>query len=108
MDGKKFVPYSKISNINYHAFVLASTGSLAGEVTQSAIQLSLERLRNEKFVWKAGRGAYLIEDTQHTAWILEAVEQERDEFDRAKREVQALAAAAIVPKSDGTGSDAKP
>jgi len=108
MDGKKFVPYSKISNINYQAFVLASTGSPAGEVTQSAIQLSLERLRNEKFVWKAGRGAYLIEDTQHTAWILEAVEQERDELDRAKREVQALAAAAIVPKSDGTGSDAKP
>ncbi len=88
-DGKAFVPYSKASFLDYRVLILAATGEPPQDVNQSAVQQALERLRAEKFVWRAGRGAYLIEDTQHTAWIKEILAQEREDVERARRELQA-------------------
>ena len=67
--GKQFAPYSKAAYAQYKALMQASTGEPAGPVNQSAVQGALERLRADKFIWRAGRGAYLIEDPQHLGWI---------------------------------------
>ena len=107
-DGKNFVPYSKTTFFDYKAFILAETGEIPAEVNQSAVQQALERLRAEKFVWRAGRGAYLIEDTQHAVWIQEVIANEAGELDRARKEVSAHAAAALISKASGSGSGRKP
>ena len=70
-DGKRFAPYTKQSFVDYRAFAGAITGQMPSEMNQSAVQQALERLRAEKFIWRAGRGAYFIEDPQHTQWINE-------------------------------------
>lgn len=88
-DGKGFVPYSKASVVDYKAFVLAATGDVPGDVGQSAVQQSLERLRAEKFVWRAGRGTYLIEDTQHATWIKELIGQDAQDFESARKQINA-------------------
>lgn len=107
-EGKDFAPYVKGAYADYKALMLASTGEIPSDVNQSAVQLALERLRSDKFIWRAGRGAYLIEDTQHVAWINEVIFQERDDIDRARREVQARAAASSIPDAGGSAADAKP
>lgn len=90
MEGKRFAPYSKRSNLHYQALVLAATGRAPGEITQAAVQGALERLRSEKVAWRSGRGAYLIEDAQHAAWILDAVRDDGLESSRASPELQAV------------------
>jgi hypothetical protein len=40
-------------------------------VDTSAIQYALEGLRDKLLIWKSSRGVYAIEDTQHTAWLIE-------------------------------------
>lgn len=107
-DGKSFVPYSKTSFADYKVFVLSATGELPTDVNQSGVQQALERLRTEKFVWRAGRGAYLIEDTQHAAWIKEVIGQEAEDLEQARREISAQAAAASIPKSSGRATGKKP
>jgi len=82
-DGKGFVPYSKASVVDYPTFVLAATGDRPVDVGQSAVQQALGRLRSEKFVWRAGRGAVLIEDRNRYAGIQEALSQETADFDSA-------------------------
>jgi len=91
-DDKKFSPYSKTSFADYKAFIFAQTGEMPEAIPQSSVQQALERLRGEKFVWRAGRGAYLIEDTQHAVWMKEVVEQSVDDVDRARREINARVA----------------
>jgi len=98
-DDKGFVPYSKTSFTDYKAFVFAATGELPNDVTQSAVQQALERLRAEKFVWRAGRGAYLIEDTQHSTWIKEVIGQETEDFESARKQINAQAAASSISKT---------
>ena len=98
-DEKGFVPYSKASVMDYKAFVLAATGDVLSEVSQSSVQQALERLRAEKFVWRAGRGAYLIEDTQHSTWIREVVGQENEDFESARKQINAQTAASLVSKT---------
>jgi len=98
-DDKGFVPYSKASFTDYKAFVFTATGELPSDVTQSAVQQALERLRAEKFVWRAGRGAYLIEDTQHSTWIKEVVAQDADDFESARKQISAQAAASVISKT---------
>lgn len=105
-DGRGFVPYSKSSVVDYKAFVLAATGDLLSDVNQSAIQQALERLRAEKFVWRAGRGAYLIEDTQHSTWIKEVIGQEAEDFEAARKQINAQTAASLTSKTK-PGSDKK-
>ncbi len=95
-EGRNFAPYSKASYANYTVFGFASIGEIPVDITQSAVQQALERLRAEKFVWRAGRGAYLIEDSQHTTWIQQLVEQDREEISRARIEIQARAGAALA------------
>lgn len=107
-DGKSFVPYSKTSFADYKVFVFTATGEVTTDLNQSAVQQVLERLRAEKFVWRAGRGAYLIEDTQHSTWLEEIISQEAEDFEEARKEVDAQAAAASIPTSTGSGSDNKP
>lgn len=88
-DGKAFVPYSKASFIDYRALVFAATGEMPDGVHQSAVQQALERLRAEKFVWRAGRGAYLIEDTQHATWVQDVLAQESSQIAQAQQAVRA-------------------
>ena len=107
-DEKRFVPYSKASFVDYKSFILASTGELVDDIGQSAVQLALERLRAEKFVWRAGRGAYLIEDSQHSTWLNEVLANEAAEVERARAAVHARLAAESIPKDAQPGSDAKP
>ena len=107
-EGKEFAPYTKGAYTSYRALMLASTGELPTDVNQSAVQLALERLRGANFIWRAGRGAYLIEDHQHVTWIEEVVERERDEIEQARREIQARAASVSIPASGGSATDAKP
>ena len=70
-DGKGFAPYTKTSFVDYRALVLAVTGEIPTDVNQSTIQQALERLRAEKLIWRAGRGAYFIEDPQQAVWLNE-------------------------------------
>lgn len=70
-DGKRFAPYTKGSFVDYKIFVQAVTGEIPVDVSQSSVQQALERLRAEKFIWRAARGAYFIEDPQQAAWISE-------------------------------------
>ena len=107
-EGKNFAPYTKGAYANYKALMLASTGEFPTDVTQSAVQLALERLRGDKFIWRAGRGAYLIEDTQHVAWINETIAQEREDIERARQEIQARAATLSIPNAGPSVTDAKP
>lgn len=98
-DDKKFSPYTKTSFADYQAFILAQTGDLPADVSQSSVQQALERLRAEKFVWRAGRGAYLIEDTQHTTWMKEVVAQGAGDIELARKEINARTAAASIPQT---------
>jgi hypothetical protein len=107
-DGKGFVPYSKASVVDYKAFVLAATGDVLDDVSQSSVQQALERLRAEKFVWRAGRGAYLIEDTQHFTWIKEVVGQETDDFESSRKQINAQAAALSIPRTTGGSTSKRP
>ncbi len=95
-DDKKFSPYSKTSFADYKAFIFVQTGEIPEAITQSSVQQALERLRGEKFVWRAGRGAYLIEDSQHAVWMKELVEQSSNDVDRARSEIDARAAGAVL------------
>lgn len=92
-DDKHYAPYSKSSMLDYRALILEATGDSATELNQSAVQLALERLRADKFVWRAGRGAYLIEDPQHAAWIHEEFSVARPAFQRARAQILAQNAA---------------
>ena len=38
-------------------------------VDNSSVQQALERLRGLQMVWRSGRGAYAIEDSQHIGWL---------------------------------------
>jgi hypothetical protein len=108
VEDKNFAPYTKNSYASYQAFMYASTGERRSDVAQFAVQAALEKLRSEKYVWRAGRGAYLIEDSQHTAWIRELADRDRDEVDRARRELQAIAAAAAIAKEGESSPGIEP
>ena len=92
-DEKSFAPYSKDSVADYKAFVMVATGDVLGDglddVNPSSVQQALKRLRAEKFVWRAGRGAYLIEDTQHAIWIKDVISEEAAKFRSARKLINA-------------------
>lgn len=94
--GKNFAPYTKDAFSSYKAFILANTGEVAQDINQSSVQMALERLRSDKFIWRAGRGAYLIEDSQHLDWLGEALVQAQADVARARTELQARASK-VVP-----------
>jgi hypothetical protein len=62
------------------------------------VQQALERLRGDKFVWRAGRGSYLIEDPQHTVWIKEGFIVDPAMFEQARQVILAKAASDAVAK----------
>lgn len=97
-DGKAYSPYAKGSLLDYRAHVLNDTGEVPNEVNQSAVQQSLERLRGDKFVWRAGRGTYLIEDPQHTVWMKEGFIVDPAVFEQTRQVILTKAAADAVAK----------
>ena len=76
-DGKSFSPYAKESIVEYKILIAAITGEMPEDINQSMVQQALERLRAEKFIWRAGRGAYFIEDPQQAIWLAEQGEVDR-------------------------------
>lgn len=97
-DGKVYSPYAKGSLLDYRAHVLNDTGEVPTDVSQSAVQQALERLRGDKFVWRAGRGSYLIEDPQHTVWMKEGFIVDPAVFEQTRQVILAKAAADAVAK----------
>lgn len=72
-EGVKFSPYSKSSIESYQTLIAALTADSKLPVDNSSVQQALERLRGLQMVWRSGRGAYAIEDSQHVDWLNEAV-----------------------------------
>lgn len=70
-EGTGFSPYAKSSNELYRSILEKSTADQTTQIDNSSIQQALERLRGVKMVWRSGRGAYAIEDTQHINWLNE-------------------------------------
>lgn len=74
--GKDFTPFD-VTALAHYSQLLQSHGSGLDVVpTQSSVQSALERLRKEGLVWNAGRGIWLVEDSQHSAWINESLQQQ--------------------------------
>ncbi len=72
-EGVKFSPYAKSSIESYQTLMVALTADNKLPVDNSSVQQALERLRGLQMVWRSGRGAYAIEDSQHVDWLNEAV-----------------------------------
>jgi len=66
--GKDFTPFEATALAHYQQ-LLHANGSAAELPTQSSVQSALLRLQKEGLVWNAGRGVWMIEDTQHSEWI---------------------------------------
>lgn len=74
--GKDFTPFD-VTALAHYSQLLQSHGSGLDVVpTQSSVQSALERLRKEGLVWNASRGIWLVEDSQHSAWINESLQQQ--------------------------------
>ncbi len=107
-DGKAYSPYAKGSLLDYRAHVLNDTGEVPTDVNQSAVQQALERLRGDKFVWRAGRGSYLIEDPQHTFWMKEGFIVDPAVFEQTRQVILAKAAADAVNKETAAAQPPAP
>lgn len=107
-DGKAYSPYSKGSLLDYRAHVLNDTGEVPTDVNQSAVQQALERLRGDKFVWRAGRGSYLIEDPQHTVWMVEGFTVDPTVFEQVRKIILAKDAADAVTKETSAAQPSAP
>lgn len=69
--GARFAPYAKHSYQAYQDFINMETSETQIEINQSTVQQALERLRSLQMIWRAGRGSYAIEDSQHMDWLKE-------------------------------------
>ena len=69
--------------------VLAATGEDLGNVAATVAQNALDRLRGAKFVWKSGRGAYYIEDSQHIDWLNVANAEATTARTKAREQIEA-------------------
>lgn len=87
-DGRSFAPYTKGSFLDYKTFVMLATGSAPADLSHSAVQQSLERLRSEKFIWRAGRGAYFIEDAQQAAWLNQEAKLNAERFGSIRSQLE--------------------
>ena len=70
-EGARFSPYAKPSIDAYQGLIAALGADDAVRVDNSSVQQALERLRDLQMVWRSGRGAYAIEDSQHIGWLSE-------------------------------------
>ena len=86
-DGKRFAPYTKQSFVDYKVFLLSIAGDTEVDINQSSVQQALERLRTEKFIWRAGRGAYFIEDPQQAVWLNEDTEQQASSLAQVRQQI---------------------
>ena len=71
-------------------------------IDASSIQYALDALRGKGLIWKSGRGAYSVEDTQHIAWLTGT-----DEFALEVQMSRSLAAASFVVASSSTDQKAE-
>lgn len=87
--GDAFEPFAKATREAYRVVVLAATGEDLGNVTSTVAQNALDRLRGAKFVWKSGRGAYYIEDSQHVDWLNMSNAEAAPARDKAREQIEA-------------------
>lgn len=87
--GDDFEPFAKATREAYRVVVLAATGEDLGNVAATVAQNALDRLRGAKFVWKSGRGAYYIEDSQHIDWLNVANAEATTARTKAREQIEA-------------------
>lgn len=82
----------------YHRSTVEKYRSQAADLSEeklnidaSSIQYALDALREKGLIWKSGRGAYSVEDTQHIAWLTGT-----DEFALEIQMSRSLAATSFV------------
>lgn len=76
LTGNAFTPFDATALAHYGQLLQTYGATAPIAPSQSAVQTALERLRRDGLVWNAGRGLWFIEDTQHTAWINDALAQD--------------------------------
>lgn len=90
--GEGYQPFGKATREAYRVAMLAATGEDPGDVSSTTAQNALDRLRGAKFVWRSGRGAYYIEDSQHLDWLNASNADASSERAKAKAAIEAAAA----------------
>jgi hypothetical protein len=65
----KFAPFDEASMDSYRRARTARSPDDDTPISKSSVQSALERLRKDGLVWNHGRGAWVIEDSQHAAWL---------------------------------------
>lgn len=70
LTGAKYAPFRPHTMRMYEA-ICKVIAVEEPKVETSGVQYALEALRSKLLIWSSARGVYAIEDSQHTAWLIE-------------------------------------
>lgn len=70
--GESYAPYIQASYDLCRKFCSEQTKESVN-IDSSSVAYALEALREKKLIWKSGRGVYMIEETQTSRWLNEAM-----------------------------------